>query len=752
MRSSGIQIISKARDLILSTNKPFHSASIINRQLGLYIAKDPLSIASALSVAENSKSRFLGEQIHAKIVRLCLVDEVFSLNNLIKMYAKCGALDDAIQVFDEMTERNLVSWTLMISGSVQNGEHGLGLEYFSGMARSGFTPNSFGIGSVLKACVTVGAYRFGASVHGFAFKLGIDRDSYVGGSVVNMYFDSEDVRSAKNVFESLSDSDIGCWNAMIGGLAKCGHGLEAVEIFRSMLRRGMSADQFTFVNSLKGCSETGDPDFGKIVHGLIVKNGAESSTSVMNCVTDLYFRLGEKFFALKVFNGIRRKDVISWNTVFSHVFEDKNGKQIITSLFRDFMLGEIIPNRITFSVLLRECGNVCDLALGSQFHSLAIKFGLHDEVTVSNSIIHLLSRCNDMEKAQKLFDVAVVKDIVTWNQMISGHCLNDCHIEALRLFVKLCGSGVGPNKYTFTSVLEACYEIRNELFFRLAHGALTKHGFSSSGHLCSLLINGYVKFGLLSDSFQFFTGIDRLDYVSRATMISALVREGHVSEGLAYLNKLMKTGENPDEFVLGSVLSYCADNSYYRLTKIFHSLVSKTGLETQVFVASGLIDAYAKSGDIEAAKKVYDETCFLNDVVIYNTMITGYARHGLIREAAETVNAMTRHGDLFPSRATFVSVVSACSHAGLVDEGFALFESVRGSEVPRDVFGCVVDMLSRNGRLEEARRVIEEMPRAPWPAMLRSFLNGCRIHGKRELGEWSARKLVRLAPEDDEDD
>ena len=761
MRSSGLQITSKLRDLFLPTNKHFQFLPIIKHQRRLYCLKSSpcanlfagkgyVSIAEALSLAGDSKLCFFGAKIHANIIRLGLVDDIFVQNNLIKMYAKCGVLGYAFQVFDEMTDQNLCSWTLTISGAVQNGEPELGLEFYVEMVRSGQIPNEFGIGSVLKACATVGACRFGLSVHCFALKVGIERNLYVGGSVLNMYAKSDDIQSAERVFRLMPDPDVGCWNVMIGGYVQCGRGVEALKIVCLMLRSGITMDCLTFINALKGCSAVRDLDFGKQLHGLIIKSGTDFRTSLMNCLMDMYFGIGLKDSALEVFSRIENKDVISWNTVFSHLFEDTDKREIMT-LFHEFMLGGITPNHITFSVLFRQCGEVLAVDFGLQLYCLATKFGFCEEVSVMDSIIYMFSRCKYMEKAHKLFDTLCFKGVATWNELISGYCLNNRHMEALEIFLKLRGLGVESNEYTFSGILEVCSKSQNRQVFRQIHGTVIKYGYSSNGHVCSLLINGYVKFGLLGDSFQFFNGFDSLDVVSWGTMISALAHEGHIFEGIQLMSTFVEAGGKHDEFIFGSILNYCADVSSYHLTKVVHSLVIKTGLGTQPFVASGVIDAYAKCGDIDGAKMAYDQSLGLNDVVIFNTMIMGYAHHGLVTEAMEIFKTM-KLANLQPSQATFVSGISACNHMGLVEEGLLLFESMVSSykmEPSEDVYGCVVDMLSRNRCLENARQILEEMPYAPWPAILRSLLSGCRIHGNRELGEWTAKKLARSAPEDD---
>ncbi|CAL8077051.1 unnamed protein product [Prunus armeniaca] len=407
------------------------------------------------------------------------------------MYSKCGLVGDGFRVFDKMPDRNLVTRTLMISAAVQDGQCEWGLEICLGLIRSGLSPNEFTIGSILKGCASTKAYEFGMSVHCFAWKVGIEQNCYVGGSILNMYAKLEDIESAKGVFASMSSLDTAGWNTMIGGYAQCCYGLEALKVVSLMVWRGISRDQFTFVNALTGCSVTGNLDFGKQLHGLIIQSEVEFSTSVMNALSDMYTRNDKKDAALKVFNRIQAKDVISWNTAFGVFSEDKNTREI-AKLVHEFMLENMKPNHVTFSILFRQCGELLDLNLGLQFYSLALQFGFWNEANVRSSIINLFSRCGAMDMARLFFDSLLDKNLTSWNELISG-------------------------------ILETCYKDEHQEMIRQIHGAIVKCGFSFHGYVCSFLIKCYVKFGLLDDSFEFFNGFETLDVESWGTMISALV-------------------------------------------------------------------------------------------------------------------------------------------------------------------------------------------------------------------------------------
>ncbi|KAK9943009.1 hypothetical protein M0R45_008637 [Rubus argutus] len=579
------------------------------------------------------------------------------------MYSKCGHLGDALRAFDEMPERNLVSWTLMVAAAVQDGEFELGLEIYSELVAIGLRPNEFTVGSVLKGCATcasIEAYKFGMSVHSFSLKIGIEQNRFVGSSILNMYAKLEDVESAKGVFESMTYLDTACWNTMIGGYAQCGYGFESLKLVSLMVSKGISMDHFTFVNALKGCSSMGNLDLGKQLHGLLIQSDMEFSTSVMNALTDMYSTNGKKDLSFKVFNRIKTKDIISWNTAFGVFSEDINARELL-NLVHEFMLANMKPNHITFSVLFRQCGQLLDLNLGLQFYCLALQSGFCNAANVRSSLINMFSRCGAMEMAHLFFDSLLYKNITSWNELI---------------FWIGCGTW--------------------------------------------------------------------------GTMISALVHQGYLSLAIKFLNSLIEAGGKPDEFILGSILNSCAGIAVYHLTKSVHSIVIKMGFQTQVFVVSAVLDAYAKCGDIESARMIFSQSFRSGDVVICNAMIIACAHHGLVEEAMDIFEKM-KLTNLKPSQATFVSALAAVvTWVGLIMVVFCFIQwplIKRWNQFLGIFYGCMVDMLSRNGFLEESRQIIEVMPYTPWPAILRSLLSGCRIHGNLELGEWTVKELVQLVPE-----
>ncbi|XP_077247158.1 pentatricopeptide repeat-containing protein At3g09040, mitochondrial-like [Tasmannia lanceolata] len=738
----------------LNSNRQLHTAKALSFEtfpsfFNISERKDPAAFATLLCFSSKTKSPFLGNQIHAQIIKLGFSNDIFSQNNLLVMYSKCEVLSSALGVFDEMRHRNLVSWTSMISGAIQNGELKMGLELYVEMTRSGFRPNEFAFGSVLKACAGLELIRFGSLLHCIGLKIGIDLNVFVGSSLLYMYAKCGDIEAAECLFGGMSDCDISCWNAMVGGYVCNDYSFEAMKLISFMHRKGIAADQFTFTSALKGCSISGDLKFGRQIHCLIVQNGMEYSSSVMNSLISMYFKAGRNDCALTVFNKMQRRDIISWNSLISGFAQDENVGEVM-SLFSKMLLTGFNPNHVTFSSLFRLCGALYDIALGLQFYCLAYRLGFLHNALVSNSLIDMFSRCGVIENACFVFERLPTRTIVTWNEMIFGYSLNGYSIEALRLFCNLRKSEIKADEFTYSIVLGASCNIEHQEIGRQIHASILKSGFDSNCFVCCSLINAYASFGMVEASFKIFLGMKVLDLASWGAMVSAFSQQGCSYEALLLLNDLRESGEKPDELVLGSALNACANVTAFNQSKCIHLYVIKAGFEKHLCVGTAIIDAYAKCGDIDSSRMAFDSLNRHDDPVLFNTMITAFAQHGFVMEAIELFDKM-KQASIQPTHASFVSLISACTHLGLVDHGCRFFASIRnhGMNPSAENYGCLIDLLARHGFLEEAKHVIEDMPFEPWPAVWRSLLSSCRIHGNRELGELAAERLLNLVPNND---
>ncbi|KAI4370747.1 hypothetical protein MLD38_019061 [Melastoma candidum] len=666
------------------------------------------------------------------------------------MYSKVGNLDVGIKMFDEMASRNIVSYTLVISAAIHEGDVDMGFYYFVDAMRHGLMPNEFTFCCVLKGCGKLGDHELGVSVQCLAIKAGLGSDPFFGSSMLSLYSKLGCIEEAERVFADAGHCDVGCFNAMMGGYIEFGYGAEAMKILSLTKAADVSLDECSFIGGFKGCGLNRNLDHGRELHGALLRTGMESSVPAVNALMDMYLKNGNKGCGLKVFRRMRRTDVVSWNTVFGAPFEAEETTELV-DFFRKFMRTGMKPNQGSFSILARQCGRVVYPDLRFPLTGLIIRFGLLDDCNVASSLVHMFARCGEFCSARLVLDCTQSRGISCYNELISGYNLNLRFEEALRLFLELRRSTVEANECTFSSILESSSGSGYSELVKQIHASAVKFKVSSNGFVCSSLIKSYITFVCLDDSFRCLSLLTVLDLGCWSTLISTLSHRGFHSEAITSVCRLMEVGGKPNEFILGSVLNSCGEMASSRQSRSMHSLTIKTGYDQHECIASAAIDAYGKCGEVRSARKIFNLVSGSDDVIIFNSMIMAYAHHGLVNEAMEIFIEM-KCQNLWPSQATFVSIISACSHMGFVDEGFAVFQSMRsdyGMKPSPGIFGSLVDMLSRKGYLENAKTLMETMPYEPWPEIWRCFLSGCRIHGYRELGEWASKKLCELVPGND---
>ncbi|KAI9128673.1 hypothetical protein K1719_000156 [Acacia pycnantha] len=441
----------------------------------------------------------------------------------------------------------------------------------------------------------------------------------------------------------------------------------------------------------------------------------------------MYVELRDIESAELVFDCIRDLDAGCWNAMIGGYIKCKYDFKALQLLTLMPYVG-VKMDKYTYINALKGCSAMGALQCVKQIHVFIIQSKIECITSVMNALMDVYFKNGDKDSSLRVFNRIQEKDIISWNTAFSSFSQKGNARELVSLYHNLM-------MYTPTqTLLKLVCRSENQEIGRQLHCDLLKSGFHSHDYVCSSLIKFYTTFGLLDNCYKFFNGPKKLDLVSWGTMISSLAHQGFNHEAMKFLQLLMKSGEMPDDFILASILDSCASIAAYRQL---------------LQLASALIDAYAKCSDIENARVAFELSFKLHDVVIYNAMIMAYTLQGLAVEAMNIFGKM-KSANIHPSQVTFISLISACSHNGLMNLGCSLFESMgfnyHLSPTPK-IYGCLVYMLSRNGYLEDAKLVIEAMPFPSWPAIWRTLLSGCRTYENRALGEWASGGLLQLFPE-----
>ncbi|KAF9604515.1 hypothetical protein IFM89_007636 [Coptis chinensis] len=478
--------------------------------------------------------------------------------------------------------------------------------------------------------------------------------------------------------------------------------------------------------------------------------------------------------------------VYSWNRVIAELARSRNSLEALRA-FASLRKLSLIPNRSTFPCTVKSCSALLDILSGKQTHQQALVFGYESDLFVSSALIDMYSKCGVLGDARKLFDEITQRNIVTWTSMFTGYVQNDNGYEALVLFKEfLREDSVSVDSIALVSVLSACSRVSGKGITRGVHGLLIKSGFEGELGVGNTLIDAYAKCGNVSIARKVFDGIGERDVVSWNSMIAIYAQNGLSMEALeAFYAMVIEREVEYNEVTLSAVLLACSHAGALQLGKCIHDQkvplnthfkylgnmreiiiicvkgltssnsaknlsfpqVIKTDLEDNVFVGTSVIDMYCKCGRVEMARKVFN--CMKEkNVKSWTAMISGYGMHGHAKEALEVLHLMQREG-VKPNYITFVSVLAACSHAGLLEEGRHWFHTMSQEfhiEPGVEHYGCMVDLLGRAGCLDEAYNLIKKMKVRPDSVVWGALLGACRVYKNVDLGEISAKKLFELDP------
>ncbi|KAF8399482.1 hypothetical protein HHK36_015348 [Tetracentron sinense] len=394
--------------------------------------------------------------------------------------------------------------------------------------------------------------------------------------------------------------------------------------------------------------------------------------------------------------------------------------------------------------LLPKCNSLREL---KQIQAFTIKSNLQHDISVLTKLVNFctLNPSTTMDHAQHLFDQIPQPDIVLFNTMARGYARTDTPVRAMSLFVHILNLGLHPDDYTFPSLLKACASSKALVEGKQVHCLAIKLGLNHNMYVHPTLINMYTECGDVSAARRVFDDIANPCVVTYNAMVTGYARSSRPNEALALFRELQASNFKPTDVTMLSALSSCALLGALELGKWIHEYIKKNGFEEYVKVNTALIDMYAKCGSLDDAVCVFEDMPF-RDTQAWSAMIMAYAIHGHGNKAISIFEEM-RKARVKPDEITFLGILYACSHTGLVEEGCQYFHSMSDHYgiVPRiKHYGCMVDLLGRAGHLDEAYNFIEDLPIKPTAILWRTLLSACSSHGNVELGNRVIKRIFEL--------
>lgn len=466
----------------------------------------------------------------------------------------------------------------------------------------------------------------------------------------------------------------------------------------------------------------------------------------------MYSNVGSVDAADQVFSEMGVRDVIAWNSIIlSNV---KNGSiERGLQLFSSMLETGLVPSNRTLSIVLNACGRTGDQSRGRIIHAQMIKSEFLPDVPSQNALLDMYTSSGDIMTALSVFERIETPDLVSWNSLIAGYSDVGDGEKAMEMFTQLrkmslCG---GPNtdEYTFAAVVSATASLPSIYYGKPLHSQIIKVGLEFCIFIGNTLINMYFMNDEPDSSRKLFHYIPEKDVIIWTEMIVGHSRLGEGELAIKYFYHMLEEGHKVDSFSLSSALNSSADLAALKQGEIIHSLVVKAGYEANMCVCGSLVDMYAKNGNLESATSVFYR--ILNpDLKCWNSMIGGYGNHGNAEQAFKLFNQMVRQG-LELDHVTYVSLLSACSHCGLVDKGrFYWFCMLSDGIMPGlKHYTCMVSLLSRAGLLQEVQELIMRSPFINKSSELwKILLSSCIIFRNLSLGVHAADQVLKLEPTD----
>ncbi|KAI5061774.1 hypothetical protein GOP47_0024279 [Adiantum capillus-veneris] len=704
----------------------------------------------------------MGKKIHDEIASQGLLKKDVVLGNaLVDMYAKCGVLVKAQEVLDELPVRNVVSWSALIAGFVQQGQGSEALGCFQRMRSEGISPDAITYACILKACGITQHTDMGKKIH-------------------------DDIAT-----QGLLKKDVVLGTALVGMYVQLGQGQEALGCFEQMQSEGIFPNAFTYAYVLNACSIMQDADMGNKIHDDIVSQGLLKKDVLLgNALVDMYAKCGVLQKAQKVLDEIPVRNVISWNTLIGGYVQHGQGEEALGCfrrmrsegvppdeityacilkacaimqdthmgkkihndivcqglLEKNFVLGTalvdmyvqqgqgqeavgcfqqmlsegISPDAITYACILKGCGSTQDTDKGEKIHDDIVSQGmLKQDVVLGNALVDMYAKCGVLQKAQKVLDELPVRNVVSWNTLISGYAQQGHGQKALGCFQRMQSEGLSPTAITYACILKACGSTQDIVMGKKIHDEIASQGLLKNNVvLGNALLDMYVKCGVLVQAQDVLDELPVRNVVSWSALIAGYVQQGQGEEALGCFQRMRNEGISPNAITYACILKACGITQDADMGKKIHDdIVSQGLLKKSIVLVNALVDMYVQQGQGQEALD-----CFQ-------------------RMQSESIS---------PNAFAYACVLKACGITQDADMGKRIHDDIVSQGLlEKDIVlgNALVDMYAKCGVLQKAQKVLDELPVrnvVSWSALIAGYVE--QGQGQEALGCFQQMRSEHIPP------
>ncbi|KAL4203598.1 hypothetical protein AMTRI_Chr01g104760 [Amborella trichopoda] len=588
--------------------------------------------AHFLQLCTDRKAINEGRKVEIHLLKFQMNPSVFLLNRIIEMYAKCGSMTDALQVFDRMRKPNGGSWNAMISGFEYLGFHENVLDYFWSMYGLGIRPNQVTFACVLSACASLMALGPARQVHCLILKWGFFSNVVLSSSIVDVYGKCRAIEESKRVFGEIKNPNNISWNVIIKRCCEVGREEEALVLFFQMHRAKAKPMNFTFANVLSACASTLGIEEGCQIHALSIRHGLDVDDYITSSLVDMYSKCGFLEEARRVFDNAHTRNVITWTAILSgyskhgfteearNFFDEMPQRNVVswnamlvgyTQLCRweeglDFfskMRREACEiDHVTLGLVLNICAGLTDLELGKQVHAFVNRHGFSSYLFTCNSLLDMYGKCGSLRSMDRWFFAMAQKDIVSWNSFMSSYARHGQSEETLRIFGEM-DRDVKLNEFTISTVLAACSNILSLQHGKQLHGYTIRTFLERDIVIRGALVDMYSKCRCLDYALKVFYEVCLADIVLWNSMISGCAHNKRGKEALELFELMQQSGVKPDNVTFVGILVACISEGMVDIGRwFFNSMSEKHCVIPRVEHYALMVELFGRNGCMDELK------------------------------------------------------------------------------------------------------------------------------------------------------
>lgn len=686
------------------------------------------------------------KKLHACVITHGLERNIFLGSKLINSLAKFNLLAESRWVFNKIINDNLSLWNSVIVGHFRADQYREALGIYSKLRRQKIGINSSAITFALKSSVALGASKVGMNLHADTFKFGLSSDQFVGSSLIKFYTESDQIGEAAKVFDEITDRDVVAYTSMITGYSKVGDH-RAFSVAGEMQMNGFEPNRVTLVSLLRCASQLRALSEGRSIHGYAIRRGVGFADEVFETsLIDMYVKCADPDLGAIIFENMSRKTTGSWNALIAGYVQLGRPLEAFDVFLK--MVLECELDLIALANALLSCADLGYLLIGKAIHCHIIRGGVDLDLVATTALIDMYAKCEHLSAAMNVYYRAEAKDAAMSNVMIAGYLHNGCMDRGIEMFRGMVAIRVRPNTGTIISVLSALSGMEDIRTGSCIHGYVFRQGLQASIDIANQFINMYAKCGFIGCARQVFDGMRIKDTVSWTSMMMGLVNHGLADAAMTLFLLMQRGNIQPDAITYTCLVQTLNQLGSVVLVREVHGRMYRAFVEKDMTLMNSLITTYSKQGKLRLASNLFNHMNEKN-VSSWNTMIAAYGMHGDFVKALKLFYQM-RKEKVAPDGVTFKSILSACSHTGLIEEGIHIFSSMErdyGITPSDEHYGCLVDLLCRAGKLGEAYSILEHAPSRRSGSTLGSLLAACRINRNSEIGERVGQWLLDIEPE-----